>query len=76
MNPMAMMRMKSLMEKFRENHPKIPMFLATAQGCVGEGSIIEINIQTADGKNICTNMKVGADDLELMHAMRELMPKQ
>lgn len=76
MNPIAMMRIKSLMEKFRENHPKVPMFLAAAGGCIEEGSIIEMNIQTAEGKNICTNIRVTADDLELMKALKEMMPTQ
>jgi hypothetical protein len=72
MNPMAMMKIKSLMERFKENHPKVPMFFAAAAGCVQEGSIIEISVQTPDGKNICTNMRVTADDLELMDAMKEM----
>ncbi|MBQ8688150.1 MAG: hypothetical protein IJ512_06330 [Ruminococcus sp.] len=76
MNPMAMMRMKSLMEKFRENHPKVPMFFAAASGCVGEGSVIELSIQTAEGKTLCTNMRVTADDLELMETLKEMVPKQ
>lgn len=75
MNPIAMMRIKNLMEKFKENHPKVPLFFAAAAGCVGEGSIIEINVQTADGRSICTNMKVTADDLELMEAMKEMLPR-
>lgn len=50
----------------------VPMFFAAAAGCVQEGSIIEISVQTPDGKNICTNMRVTADDLELMDAMKEM----
>ena len=72
MNPMAMMRIKSLMEKFKENHPKVPMFFSAAAGCVKEGSIIEISVQTPDGKNICTNMRVTQDDLELLDVFKDM----
>lgn len=74
MNPMAMMRLKSLLSKFKENHPKVPMFFAAASTCVGEDSVIEIQVQTADGKSLCTNMKVTADDLELMRTLKEMIP--
>lgn len=72
MNPIAMMKIKSLMEKFRENHPKVPMFFAAASGAIEEGSVIEISVQTLDGKNICTNMRVNADDLELIAAFKDM----
>lgn len=76
MNPMAMMKMKSLMEKFRDNHPKVPMFLAAASSYIAEGSVIELTIQSPDGKPICTNFRVTADDLELMETLKDMMPKK
>ncbi len=72
MNPMAIMRLKPLMEKFRENHPKVPMFFAAASGCIQEGSIIELSVQAPDGSPICTNIRVTKDDIDLINAMKEL----
>lgn len=76
MNPMAMMKMKALMEKFGDNHPKVPMFLAAASSYIAEGSVIELTIQSPDGKPICTNFRVTAYDLELMETLKDMMPKK
>ena len=76
MKPTAIVKMKSLVERFRNNHPKFSMFAATASNYVGVGSIIEVNIQDAEGKSICTNIRVTEDDIELMEAVKELMPRK
>ncbi len=72
MNPMALMQMKGMLEKFTQNHPKVPMFFQSAGQHIGEGSVIEISVTTADGKNLCTNMKVTADDLALFEQLKKL----
>ncbi len=72
MNPMALMKLKVLMDKFKSNHPKVPMFFQDAAKSIGEGSIIEINVTTAEGRNLCTNMKVTKDDLELVEQLKNL----
>lgn len=76
MNPLAMMRFKSLIEKFKDNHPKMPMFFAAASDYIEEGSVIELNIQSSDGKSICTNIRVTKDDIELIEALKEMLPKK
>lgn len=72
MNPMALMKIKGLLDKFKTNHPKVPMFFAAAGKSIGVDSIIEINVTTADGKTLCTNMKVTAEDVELVKQLGEL----
>lgn len=72
MNPMSMMKIKGLLERFKAAHPKVPMFLQSAGQCIGEGSIIEISVTTAEGKNLCTNMKVTKEDLELVEQLKNL----
>ena len=73
MNPMAILKIKGLFDKFKVNHPKVPMFFSAAGKVIGEGSIIEINITTADGKNLCTNMKVNQEDLELVSQLKDMV---
>lgn len=73
MNPMGFMKIKGLVDRFKDNHPKVPMFFTAASKSVDVGSIIEINITTAEGKNLCTNMKVTADDMELVRQLSETM---
>ena len=52
---------------------KFPKFLkAVALKGIKEGSIIEIKVTTADGENFDSNLKVGADDMELVEQMKNL----
>ena len=51
MNPMNVIKLKSLLERFNSNHPKVPMFFKAAAGSVQEGSIIEIKVVSPDSKN-------------------------
>lgn len=75
MNPLSIMKLKPLLERFKENHPKVPMFFAAAAQTIGENSVIEIKVTTAEGKDIITNMRVTADDLELFSELKGLMQK-
>ena len=62
------------MDRFRANHPKIfPMFLrAVSQDALVEGTIIEINVTTPEGKKYCTNVKLKADDMELFDSLKSM----
>lgn len=72
MNPMNIMMLKNLMEKFKQNHLKVPMFFESAAQCVGENSVIEIGVTTAEGKNLFTNLKVTKEDLDLIQQLKIL----
>ena len=72
MNPMEMMKMKGMFEKFRANHPKVPMFFQKASTSIGVDSIIEITVTTAAGETLCTNMKVKPDDIELVEQLKKM----
>lgn len=73
MNPMAIMKLKGLLDRFKTNHPKVPLFFNAAASSIDEGSIIEINITTSQGKNLCTNMKVTAEDIEMVRQLKDMV---
>lgn len=73
MNPMNIMKMKGMFEKFNENHPKVPLFFRDAGQCIGEGTVVEIRVTTAEGKSLCTNMKVTAQDMEMIKQLKSQM---
>ena len=75
MNPKAIRQIKSLLDTFKSNHPKIPMFFSAAAQSIDENSIIEIKVTTAEGQNLITNMKVTSDDIELFKELKEKMMK-
>ncbi len=75
MNPKALFQMKSILDRLKKNHPKVPMFFQAAANCIDEGSIIEITLTTSEGKNLCTNMRVTADDLNAVRTLKEQLQK-
>lgn len=73
MNPMMLLQLKTGWERFKRNHPKFPLFLkAVSQDAVAEGTVIEISITTAEGKNYSSNLKLKQDDMELIQQMKEI----
>lgn len=66
-------KLKSGIDRFRANHPKFPLFLkAVSQDALKEGSVIEISVTTPEGKNYCSNVRLNADDMELMETLKNL----
>ena len=73
-NPTAIFQMMNLWNKFKQNHPKFPKFMsAVYQNGIKEGSIVEINVTTADGQSLNSNLKISAEDMELIRQLKELM---
>ena len=72
MNPMAMMKIAGMIEKFKSNHPKVFPFLKEAGNRITEGSVIEIKITDANGDSITSNIRVTKDDLDMVAAMKEI----
>ncbi len=72
MNPMMLMQIKGMLDTFKRNHPKVPMFFQAAAQNIGVGSVIEMSVISPDGKKICTNMKVTEDDLQLVEQMKNI----
>lgn len=73
MNPAKLFKIKGAWDKFTENHPKFPLFInALRSSGIEEGSIIDINITTPEGKIMSTNIKVSQSDKELLAELTEL----
>lgn len=75
-NQIAMIqKVQAALNTFRANHPKFPLFLnAVASDALVEGSIIEINVKTPEGKTYCTNLKIKESDLELIDTLKNMKP--
>lgn len=72
-NPAAILQMMNLWSRFQNNHPKFPKFLsAVVRNGIREGSIIEIKVTTADGESFDSNLKVNADDMEMIEQIKSL----
>ena len=53
----------------------IQTHIGAASRAINEGSVIEISLTTAEGKELCTNMRVTQDDLEMVRTLAEMASK-
>lgn len=73
MNPLQMMQIKNMMDRFHRNHPKVQSFFGAAAEKIDEGSVIEISLTTSEGKTICSNIRVSQSDMELIEQAKQMM---
>lgn len=73
MNPMNVFKLKGLLDRFKVNHPKVPLFVKAAVGSVQEGSVIEVKIVSPEDKTIITNFKINSEDIALMNELKDIM---
>ena len=74
MNLMNIMQVKEAWNVFKSNHPKFPLFLkAASENAIKEGSMIEIQVTSPEGKTLTTNLKLKASDLELMEQLKNIV---
>ena len=76
MNPMAALRLRPLVKQFRENHPKVPAFFKAAASAVDVGSVVEMKVTSADGKELVSNIRITEQDIELIRELRVLLNDQ
>lgn len=76
MNPIQMMKLKGMWDKFRERHPKFPLFInAVGNNCVVEGAVFEMDVTTPDGRHYATNLKLTAEDIETIEQLKSMSKK-
>lgn len=74
--PKMILQLKTMLTKFRQNHPEsASVFSPAASKAINEGSVIEISLTTAEGRELCTNMRVTQDDLEMIRTLGEMASK-
>lgn len=75
-NPMKFMKFKEMGERFKANHPRVPAFFEAAMGSIGEGSVIEMSVTDPQGKKICANIRVTADDMAMLREAQDAFSSQ
>lgn len=69
-NPTRLLKIKNAWNVFSKNHPKFIKYLdAVKKNALVEGTFIEFNITTADGKVLNSNIKLTKSDIELLHEL-------
>ena len=73
-NPAKLFKLKNAWDVFSQNHPKFPKFMkAIHQNGMQEGTIIEINVTSPDGKILSSNIKLKESDVTLFGELSELL---
>ncbi len=72
-NPAALMKLMQLKSKFESNHPKVVAFVQKViMSGLPEGTVIEMSVTRPGEEKITANMKVTADDIEIMNELKNL----
>lgn len=72
MNPFNLLKLRSLFERFKTNHPKVPLFFKAAIGEIREGTIVEVRVTPPEGRAIVTNIRINPEDMELISELKDL----
>lgn len=73
-NPAMLMKIMSAKNKFDANHPKLKnYFTAVKNKGIEEGSVIELKITNPDDEPMVANIKVQAEDIELLSQLAEML---
>jgi hypothetical protein len=73
-NPMTLLRIRKMWGDFTAAHPRIlPYFRElNSSGYIEEGSVIDITVTDAEGRSLRCNMKVTANDIDLIRAVADI----
>ena len=72
-NPLKLLQIKNAWDQFTNRHPKLPAFLrAVSTSAIGEGTILEMTVITADGKKYNTNLKISAEDMQMINELKNI----
>jgi len=74
LNTIALLQqLKTQLEKFKARHLKFPLFLdAVSEHALTEGTIVEIAVTTPDGQNYTSNLRLMAEDIELIRSLKDM----
>ena len=68
-NPMQMMQFRQAMDRFTAAHPKLmPFCHAVMRDGIEEGTVIEMKVTTAQGKNYISSIRITAEDKVVVYS--------
>ena len=71
-NPLAMLKFKERMDLFDADHPRMKQFMAAlTETAIQEGTVLEIKATTPDGRELVTNLRLNANDVETLQMLQK-----
>ena len=72
-NPLDFFKIKNGLGRVSADHPKLfPFMRAVSAAGAKEGTIVEMKVTTPEGKELETNLRLTANDIEVFRMLREL----
>ena len=72
-NPADIMKLMGMKNKFESSHPKFVSFIKdVASHGITEGDILEVTITRPTGEITTANLRVTADDVEMVQDLKNL----
>ena len=73
-NPMDILKVKGMWDRFRNDHPKLIAFgKAVSGGYIQEGTVFDLTVTDPEGKSIRTNFRLSGEDLALFRELAEIL---
>ena len=73
LNPLQLMKLFAMNQKFQKNHPKVSAFFRTHfAGGLTEGPVLEISVTKPGEETVSTNMRVLKSDLDLIEELKKM----
>ena len=77
MNPMALMKLMQMKNKFSADHPKFVAFLSMLfSRKMEEGTILEVTVTRPGEAPVTANIRINQSDLEMFEELKNLNPNQ
>ena len=73
MNPMEMLRLKTMLAEFGVRHPKFPGFLKNAADGLDPGGSLEMTVKNSKGQKMSASIRVTQQDIQLLRELRQLL---
>lgn len=71
MNPLKLMELRRFKQTFEKNHPRFfPFLQAVSKEALQENTIIDIQVTVPSGHTYKTNLKLTADDIEMLKELK------
>lgn len=72
MNPLKLMKLRHFKQTFEKNHPRFfPFLKVVSKNALQEGTLVNIQITTPNGKTYKSNLKLIANDIEMLKELNK-----
>ncbi|MBR3539008.1 MAG: hypothetical protein IKN79_08040 [Eubacterium sp.] len=73
MGMMDALELKNRIPVMAQQHPRVVAFFKENWSELQEGAVLTLNVKSKEGKEMVTNMRLSANDVEVLHLIRKAL---